>query len=55
MKTLISILSFIVSLLVRFSTNIKKDKITDDQKVADAIRNGDGRRIAEEWKRRRKY
>jgi len=55
MKTLITILSFIISLVTRFSSESKKDKITNDKKVADAIRDGDGQRVAEEWKRRRKY
>ena len=34
----------------------KRDKqIRQDQKVADAIRDGDGQRVAEEWKKRKDY
>ena len=52
MKT---ILNLILKLIGLISTNKKNRQIQEDIDVAKDIRKGNGRKIAEEWKRRKKY
>lgn len=55
MYKIIGILYFILGWIVKLSSRRKKTDVERDQQVADDIRNGDGRKVAEEWKRRRNY
>lgn len=55
MYKIIGILYFILGWIVKLSSRKKKTDVERDQQVADDIRNGDGQKVAEEWKRRRNY
>jgi hypothetical protein len=55
-KTILSIIVGIVTWLFKLRDSLGRNKdISNDQELADAIRRGDGRKIAEEWKRRKYY
>lgn len=59
MKILEYILKIVASIFGLWSDRSKKrrnkKKIQYDKEIADAIKKGNGRKVAEEWKRRKRY
>ena len=56
MNVILSILSTVLGWFFKVKDMLKKNKkIRDDRKLAQYIRDQHGRRVAEEWKKRKKY
>ena len=56
MKVILGILSTVLGWFFKVKDSLKKNKkIRDDRELAQAIRDKDGRKVAEEWKKRKKY
>jgi len=55
MKAILTVIGSIINVVGWFVKPSKKKKMKHDQRLANAIRKGDGRKVAQEFKRRRKY
>lgn len=56
MKQILTIIIAVGGFLAKlFKRSNENKRINEDRDVAKDIRSGDGRKVAEEWKRRKKY